>query len=354
MIATAKPVPPTNVTAEYGQFNSIYADKKLSVVQGFNFPKVYNTNKELLSEQWKASVLNVGVKKAALRQQVAQLYFNLVYLQEKKKLLQKNDSLYAEFFDKATLRFKKGESNIMEKTTAENQRYQIALQLSQLEQDMDIMQLQFQLLLNTTTVFIPTEKTAHLNNLSDMDSAALAAHPYLQYLKQQQQISEAETKAEKAKLLPNINIGYSISSMKGLGADDKAYNGVPQFHSAQLGLNIPVFAGAQKARIAASKMQERIAENDYGLNLKNFQTAYQSAFIQYKKYDEAVKYFESKALKNVEVITATANKQFINGDINYLEWVLLINQAITIQSDYAEAVNNRNMAIIEINSFINQ
>jgi cobalt-zinc-cadmium resistance protein CzcA len=219
---------------------------------------------------------------------------------------------------------------------------------------MEVIQLQFQLLLNTTTVFVPTEKTVYLNTLSDIDSATLAAHPYLQYLKQQQQIAEAATKAEKAKLLPNMNIGYNITSMKGTGADDKNYNGAPRFQSVQLELSIPIFASAQKARIAASKMQAHIAENDYGLSVKNFETAYQSAFIQYKKYDEAVKYFELKALKNVDVITTTANKQFLNGNINYLEWTLLINQAITIQSDYTEALKNRNMAIIEINSFINQ
>ena len=65
-----------------------------------------------------------------------------------------------------------------------------------------------------------------------------------------------------------------------------------------------------------------------------------------------MQYFETTALKNAEVITSTANKQFLGGDINYLEWVLLVNQAVNIQNDYIEAVKNRNSSIIEINSFI--
>ena len=97
---------------------------------------------------------------------------------------------------------------------------------------------------------------------------------------------------------------------------------------------------------------EKIVNNEYEINLKNFETAYKTALVQYQKYSEAIAYFETTALKNADLITSTANKQFLGGDINYLEWVLLINQAVTIQSDYIEAVKNRNANAVEINSFI--
>jgi cobalt-zinc-cadmium resistance protein CzcA len=45
----------------------------------------------------------------------------LLYLQEKKKLLIKSVTVYDEFLRKSTLRLEQGESNILEKTTAENQ-----------------------------------------------------------------------------------------------------------------------------------------------------------------------------------------------------------------------------------------
>ena len=67
-----------------------------------------------------------------------------------------------------------------------------------------------------------------------------------------------------------------------------------------------------------------------------------------------MQYFESKALKQAQTITGTANLQFLNGEINYLEWVLLINQAIRIESDYIEAANNRNSALAELNFYISK
>jgi cobalt-zinc-cadmium resistance protein CzcA len=53
----------------------------------------------------------------------------------------------------------------------------------------------------------------------------------------------------------------------------------------------------------------------------------------------------------VSIIIETANKQFANGDINYLDFVMLTNQAITIQNNYIEAVKALNDSIIAL-SFI--
>ena len=353
LIKTAKIIPPANIIGDFGQINSFYVDTKLSIAQTLSFPKVYASQKALLNEEWKSSVLNIGVKEAVLKKQVAQVYYSLLYLEEKKKLLQKNDSLFAEFLNKATLRFNKGESNILEKTTAENQRGQIGLQLRQLQQDMELLQLQFQLLLNTNTVFIPDEKEFKLNILVNNDTSFLKAHPAMQFLKQQQQIAAAATQIEKSKLLPDLTLGYSVTSIRGTGANNKVYNASPQFQSVQIGLGIPIFTRGQKEKINAAKAGEIVIANEYEVNLKIFETEYKTALVQYQKNKEAIQYFEKAALKNAGIITTTANKQFINGDINYLEWVMLVNQAIAIQSDYIEAIKNLNAGAVEINSFIN-
>jgi len=354
LIKTAKVIPPTDVAGEFGQFNSSYIDTKLSISQAVNFPRVYSSQKALLTEEWKSSVLNVGVKEAALKKQVAEVYYGLLYLFAKQKLLQKNDSLFGGFLNKAVLRFNAGESNVLEKTTAENQHGQIGLQLSQLQQDLELLQIQFQLLLNTNTVLIPDETEFKMPVIENPDTSLLQTHPFIQYLEHQRQIAVVETQVEKSKLLPDLKLGYNLMSMKGTGADNKTYNSAPQFQSVQIGLGIPIFTAGQRARINAAKLNETIAASEYEANLKGFELNYKAALAQYQKHTDAINYFESTALKSADIITSTANKQFLNGDINYLEWVLLINQATSIQSDYIEALKNRNSSVIEINSFINK
>jgi cobalt-zinc-cadmium resistance protein CzcA len=60
--------------------------------------------------------------------------------------------LYSSFADKASLRLKKGEANIMEESTAEIQREQAKNQLNMLENDLNIAQLQLQLLLQSDSL----------------------------------------------------------------------------------------------------------------------------------------------------------------------------------------------------------
>lgn len=297
-------------------------------------------------------MLNVALKEVDLKRQVSQVYYMLTYLQQKKKLLQQNDSLYNEFLIKANLRFTAGESNILEKTTAETQRGQIALQLSMLKADLDLLQAQFQLLLNTTTLFVPQESDFKMSRVEMIDTATATQHPAIQLLQQQKQVSFRITKLEKSRLLPDLTFAYNNMSMRGTGADNMLYDGSTRFQSGQIGLGIPLFFGSQRSKINASKSIQKITEANYLIGLQQFNTDYQRAITQYVNFSKSVDYYEQTGLTNAKLITETANKQFANGGINYLEWVMLTNQAISLRNEYLIAVNNLNESIIQLNYFI--
>lgn len=342
-------MPQTNLTGEYGQINSFYKDTKFGISQSMSFPTVYSKEKSLQKENYKSSVLNIAVKEAELKKQVSEVFCLLVYSQQKQKLLLQNDSVYASFLEKANLRFAKGESNILEKTTAETQRGQIAIQLNRLNNDIELLQLQFQLLLNTSTVFMPSLEYPKINLTATPDKTSVNNHPQLKVLQQQKNISLVNTQLEKSKLLPNLYLGYSNQSIRGMGADNVLYTKSDRFNSVQFGVGVPLFFGSQKAKINSSKTLEQISENNYQIGLQDLKTEYETAYRQYQTQLQTVKYFEETALQNANTITQAANQQFANGDINYLEWTLLINNAISIQSSYTDAVNELNQSIIQLN-----
>ena len=349
LIKSATNLPTTNIIADYGQINSFYNDNRIGISQSFNFPTVYSRQKKLFKEEWQTGTLNVTMKEAELKKAVSQSFYTLVYLSEKEKLLQKSDTLFLEFQKKANLRFQKGESNILEKTTAETQRGNILLQLIQLQQEKEMVKSQFKLLLNSESDFIP--KVANLKLILDktIDSTLVAQHPNLKVLEQQKKVSLALTKLEKSKLLPSLTLGYNNTSITGTGANDVVYDKSTRFQSGQIGLGIPLFGGSQKAKIAASKIGESISENEYQREKLVLQTQFQNAISQYRSDLEKLDYFEKTALPNAKIIIETANKQFYNGDINYLDWVLLINQSIAIKSNYIDTVIHHNEIIIQLN-----
>lgn len=329
---------------DYGQINSALTDMKFGISQNIAFPTVYKKQKNLYTEEWKKSLLNVSLKEYELKKAVSLTFYNILYWKEKEKLLQETLKLYTDFLDKASIRLKAGESNILEKTTASNQKSAIEIQLKQLNQELSVLKYQLQWLLNTETDFVPEDKKLFSGGLKE----ELNSHPVIQVLQQQKKVSEQQTALEKAKLLPGLQFAYNLNSFKGTGADDKVYGSAPQFHSVQLGVSVPVFSGGQKARIQAAKIAESVAENDIANMEFNLQNQRKKASGIYQANLDIVSRYESAELKNADVITETAKKQFLAGEINYLEFVILVNQAVTLKNSYTDAVWKLNQSAIEL------
>ena len=352
LIKTGVNIPQTTVFAESGQINSAYTDNKYGVAQTICFPVVYGKQRRLLVEEWKSSLLNVDMKNALLKKQVSEVFYNILYLQQKLQLLQRTDTLYAEFLRKAQLRLEKGEANVLEKATAETQLGQIRLQIDQLQSDIEVSRLQFKVLLNTAADVVPFAPNTKMA-LPAIDTSLLAAHPALKLLEQQQVTAQAALRLENARLLPDLSFMYNNTSIKGTGADEKFYDGLTRFQSVQVGVGIPLFPGAQLAKIRSARIDKTIAENSYSAGAQSLRFDYETAVAEYNKYSRMVSYFESTALANASLITTTADMQFSGGNINYLEWVQLINHATAVRSEYIESIRNLNVAVIQLHYFIN-
>ena len=349
LIKTSANIPQTSVGFEYGQLNSWYSDTRFGITQSINFPTVYSKQKALLTATWQSSVMQAKLKEKELIKEVSNVYYLLYYLFEKEKILVRSDSIYSDFLIKANLNFKIGESNILEKITAETQSGQIANQLNELRADIKIIQFQFQYLLNVTTVFVPSEISFKLNYTANTDSSQLVQHTSVLMAKQQQLIAEKNTALELSKLLPDLGLSYSNMSMRGEGADRQSYTTATRFQSFQFGIGIPLFYGSQKASINASKINENIANSNYDNAVHQIKNEFFKAQQQFIKNTQMVDYYETLALKNANTIINTAKRQLLNGEINYIEFVLLTNQAIAIQNEYINVVKNLNESIINLN-----
>ncbi|MGE4514091.1 MAG: TolC family protein [Chryseobacterium sp.] len=344
LIKSSNDIPQTGVSFDYGQINSAYNDMKFGISQNIAFPTVYKKQKNVYTEEWKKSLLNVSFKEYELKKAVSLTFYNILYWKEKEKLLRETLKLYTDFLDKANIRLKAGESNILEKTTAANQKSAIEIQLKQLQQELSVLGHQFQWLLNTETDFMPEDE----NKINAEIQQELNTHPFIKMLQQQKSVSEQQTALEKAKLLPGLQIAYNLNSFRGMGADDKIYSSTPQFHSVQLGVLIPVFSSGQKAKIQAAKIAESVAENDLRNTEFNLQNQLKKAREIYQSNLEIVSKYENFDLQNADVITETAKKQFIGGDINYLEFVILVNQSVQLKNNYTDAVWKLNQSAIEL------
>ncbi len=347
LIKTALNFSPTVITGEYGQMNSSFADNRIGISQAFSFPTVYSQQKQVLEAEWQSALFNLSIKEKDIKKRVEYLFYSYRYVQQKEKLLLKNDSLYQNFYSKAKLRLETGESNLLEKISAEHLQGQIRLQLKQVQADLNQVRLEFNLLINTVLSYTPSDLEAPLQ-VPSIDTNQLKQHPYLKNLAQQEQIAKYNQKLEKAKLLPEFNIGYNTMSMRGVGADNINYTGASRFQSFQIGLGIPLFFSAQKAKLNAAVLQKQMANQDYQIAEQQLKNRMQLLIAQYNAYQTTYAYYSTTALKNAALLSKTALLQYNQGLINYLDWVTLTNQALQIESEYLDLQKKINDCIIEL------
>lgn len=352
MIKTSSLIPQTMFSMDYGRINSFYFDNKIGVSQSLDFPTVYSNKKKVLTEEFKKSEISVDMKTSELKKEVAFVFYNLVNLEQKQDLLEKIDSIYSSYLEKAELRIRLGESSILEKSTIENQRLQIRNQLNQLTNDLKNELSYFQVLLNSKTQLVPsiTEKLVKFN--IQIDSNLVSNHPYLRELNADVQIANNIVKLEKSKLHPSLFVAVNSGTMFGTGSDNVTYNYSTRFNNASIGIGVPLLTG-QKQNVIASKINAQIVANTLEIEKVKFENQFTIALKKYEVQKAIVKEIEDVALKNGELIFETAQKQFLNGDINYLEWAILVNQSIAIQSDYQDAILKLNADSIELMYLLN-
>ncbi len=341
-------LPKTVVMGEYGQINSAYNDNKINITQSMAFPTVYTNHNRLRNAEIKNANALVAMKQSELIKQVKLTYYYFLYLQNKKQLLLRIDSNYAQFLQTSRYRHKAGESNILELKMAETQKESIYMQLMEVNQDIEIITQKFQMLLQTNDNLMPKNEPLLLPVGHVTDSMDLSSHPYIKSLAYRLSAAEAQKRWIRSKSYPDISFGYSNMTIKGFGADGLQYGSSSRFQAAQVSIGIPLFFGASKARVNAAALETKMEEINYQIGIREMQTEYRKTGLEYTLYKNRVAYYETTALKNAELIFATADFQFNKGEINYLQWVAVTNQSITIQSNYLDAVKQLNEIIIQL------
>jgi cobalt-zinc-cadmium resistance protein CzcA len=339
-------IPQLEVTGGFGQIQGEETDNSFGISQRFSFPTVYSKRKQMLDAEWGASVINQNLTKAQLTKEVTDVFYRVLVLQEKKKVLLYISQLYHNFAEKAGLRLKKGEANILEESTAEIQNEQMNVQLNTLDNDLNMTKLQLQLLLQSEYPYQPVADRPVMDISLQSSEEAVKQHPELQALQQQIKVGEAEVQLEKSKLLPELLIGYTNQSMKNINNN--------RFNSVQVGVGIPLFTKGQRALAKAARAKIEISENQFHRKEIEFKNRLRQQLSNYINQQKIIENYEQKQLPKSEIILKTAQKQMEVGEIDYLNWVILVNQAVKTKADYIDQLERLNQIGAELNFLISK
>ena len=352
-------LPKTDVNFQFGQFNSINQDKAFQVSQNIPFPTYYSAKSGLYKAELQSSELQKQATINEIKAQVQYLFYQLQYLQMAKKQLQYLEFLYNDFVSATTVRFKTGETNLLEKTTAETKRGQLSLLLKQNETDSVLIYNSLKILMNTSEEFTIAlnENFQPLVLSSSFDTADITNNPSLKELYQQAIIAGQNKKVEFASILPDFNLGYFNQSLIGvqtINGTDVSFDGSKRFQGFNVGLGIPFtfFNNASKIKSLDYKQQalQKAADNGKLMLQNQLQRAIQQYYQNLAQYN----YYKSTALPNAEIIISSAKVGFKSGDIGYIEYLQALQTATDVQLSYLHSINQINQSIININFLINK
>ena len=349
--ATYLDIPGTQFNAEYGYINSMANDNRINISQLISFPSVYRHQRSISAISYDISRTTTRLNEQELKAEVKQVFYELLILQQKLALLKQADSIYAAFQQKTEQRFRAGDVGLIEKATAENQRVQITLQVSTVQTDYEKALTRFQFLLNSTVPVRP-EAASPLYPLSTLpDTAALGQAPAVRLQQLQLDLGLQQQRLEKSKLLPVASVGYSNSSIIGyqrIGTQEKYFGNEKRFSSFSAGIAVPVFRAAHRARIKAAGIMIRQRELELTNLRRRLQVDLLNAIRSYNRYRENGSTYQSVLLVNATATIDAITLRLKSGEISYLEWVVLLNQAFQIRSTYLDLVQQTNEAAILI------
>lgn len=346
----------TNIALEYGNFNSIARDNRFAVSQVLQFPRVYKLQGKVNEANINISRANRDITALELKTRVKQVFYGMLLLDKRRQLLQESDSTYQNFLQKTTQRFKAGDVDILEQTTAENQRQQIASQLQALASDYFVLMNELKYLVNDPDELIPRADTIVYTLTVAPEMIRIDDNPQLKLQRNELLLASQLQRLEKSRLLPSLNLGYSNSSIIGWQATgintEKYFGASHRFSSVSAGLGVPIFARAQKSRIQAASIFSVQQELLLAATQRQLQLDLQNAVARYARNRKLVEDYQNTLLPNANRIIETATNKLNAGEIAYLNWVILVNQAIQIRSEYLNSIEELNEAAFQVDRLI--
>jgi cobalt-zinc-cadmium resistance protein CzcA len=336
----------------YGNINSFQTDNRFGVSQSLQFPAVYKNQAAANKLVTQIAQTSQVIRTQELTRLVKQQFYHIVLMEQQLLLLTSADSFYNAFLTRAKERLSSGASDVLELVTAENQLLQIQNQLGQLRAAKNIAIDQFNRTVNTSIKVQPYNSSIMYDGVVLSNITGIESAPLVQLQRQQIDLSEKLVAVEKSKLNPSFLMGYSSMTINGWQAisqsADKYFGSSDRFGTVSLGLMVPIFSTAQKARISAGSIlvkQKKLEETAVKQELQQKIKEATELYIQYKK---ALDSYHQKGLPGAALLMQSATQKLTAGDINYLDWVMLMNQSIQTRANYYMVVAQFNDAAFEL------
>ena len=354
-VRAARDIGRTTVQGSYGQYNSIHKDNLFTITQPLAWPGYYGTITALARAQMATKEQQLGLARADVRRQVRLQYELAVHARHRLRTLRAQDSLYTAFVRAAQLRFRTGETARLEVATALVQQGETRVRLAQARTELRVAERQLQALLQSQQPVAVADSTltplTPKATVAAGDTAVFARSLLAQVLRQQMAVARAETRVTQAQGKPGLSVGYFNQSIIGPQVVDgvtRTYGSGDRFQGVQATVAVPLIQGPQRARVQAARLQEKVAQTGLTRYQAELAGRVDELLVQRAEQQQRLLFYAQTGLPQAAVITRVATKAFQAGENGYTEYLLNLDRALRLRTDYLDALLQHNQTVIEL------
>lgn len=325
-------------------------DNALALSQEIEFPTVYAARHSQLKAETKAEKSRRNVTLQQLHSDIASAYWQLVYCKERITILSAQDSVLTRYADLADKRYKAGEARQLEALTAARLERENAMELAAAKSDYAAGQQLLAALIGTDAAITPADNTLSALDYSPTDfSFASTAEGEL--ARDRVAVADKALRVAKNGYAPSLSLALKnqlvISSWDPYHENRARYDG-GNFMGFEVGIGIPLFFGATKAKVKAARSDRAIAQMEMQQQQLTQQTEYKAALTRYNTAFSRMQYYEQKGAASATEIARLASLEYENGEISYIEYVSALQESIDSQLKRADAINAYNQAVVAL------
>lgn len=340
MVGSAININKTQVYYNFDQNNIAPNNLPLNVWginQSFEFPTVYGAKRNVMKGRAILAKDQYSLDQLSLTKEVSKSYYEIIYRQKVKQNYRYLDSLYKKFTIAVAKKFDAGNTNYLEKLTAESKHREITLQLRKSDEEVKKAYIQLNQWLQTDSSFVISDTV--LVQLP-LKAPNISNHPGVKYYLDAQELSRKSISLEKQKLLPDLEVALFRGTNR--GAYPTTYSGF------QAGIALPIWFCSQKSKIDASKTQALILVTEAENYRFMLQSKYQSLLSDLKQHEEQIEYYNNTGEELSKELVSYAKKAYKSGKIDFLDYVDLLYNAKNIETNHLTTLLEYNLTALEI------
>lgn len=314
----------------------------LGVSQAFEFPTVYARQKKVAKAETSLAEAGQSVQENDLRYGVRTLYLEAQLDVFQAQQWAQRDSFYQAIATTAARQFSAGEIDFLQKTLMENEAGKV--QLERRSMDMKAATAQLQL-----ATFTGIDDLGNLMPLQ-ADTTALNViqgfeqNPSLRFEQQSVRLAGEQINLAKSRALPNLSLGYM----------NQAARNSPIDYRFRASIGIPLWAGQYQGGINAAKAESQAAQARLEAQNQTLLLQQQRSQADVRIALAQLQYHETEALPRSQALINAALRMREAGQIDYVALLRILDEAYTIQREYATRLYTFNTARIQLQYLVGQ